>query len=99
LGKFKDYTEISFDENWKRYDIGDSCNLELIASEVMVLCSKDCLIKFLDSFYKESEPAEILIPHDVYISFGGIVRSISVKRKTDNGILQVWSEGNKLVQL
>jgi hypothetical protein len=99
MGKYKDYIEIVFDENWKRYNIGDSCNLQLIAEETLFHASKDCLVKFLDSIHDESEPVEVLIPEGLYLAFSGDISAISIKRKLIGGLLQIWSEGSKLVQL
>lgn len=97
MGKYKDYVELSFNEEWQRYNIGDACDLELIAAEVLFYSSQECLVKFLDSKHGSSEPTEILIPQNIYISFDGPIRAISIKRKTVNGILKVWSEGDVLI--
>jgi len=98
MGKYKDYVELSFNEEWQRYNIGDANDLELIADEILFFASEDCLVKFLDSKSENSEPAKVFIPQNIYIVFGGKIRAISVKRKGDtDGTLKVWSEGDNLI--
>ena len=97
MGKYKVYAKISFSDEWVTHIIGETNGYSLVADEVVFLSTEDCIIEFDEI---EGNPkSEITLPAGLGIAFGGPTNLIKVKRKTVNGVLELWAEGNSIFDL
>lgn len=89
MTKYKDYMKIEFGENEISYRIGKNSGFLLTADSILFLATEECYVKF------NNESSYIPIPKGDYFEWGGPIDLIYVKRKTKDGILEVWSEGGR----
>lgn len=84
-----DYKEISFTNSQTSYTIGTEYGTPFRAESLLFLTDQDCYVRF-----NSATAVQHLIPTGDYIGLDKKSVIIYVTRKTVDGTLKVWAEGD-----